>query len=308
MFLVASLHCVALLVVGCSKSNSDTAGGSAAVETPDSAEASPPAGSSAPPLGETDFSFQADSIEQALVMGDAAWSTSGDSIMNSYLESLPAFTQVVAYEDYPEARFWENFLGGGHVYDLQAKQLAVSVFRSQAASVSEKELAWERLRRQSATMEEPQIAAIYARPLIVRGEAIQVQRDASANRNIGLAHCTKDNKPTIIVAANPDKSLRMNAYSLLFFREHELAHHQLGHVRCIDGKPRRTESVAAKLQQQELEADCMAASVLEGFLPDGIAVVDRAHSIIGILPSFDDKHPPPVQRTRHIDSCIRRRN
>jgi hypothetical protein len=75
-------------------------------------------------------------------------------------------------------------------------------------------------------------------------------------RNIGRAECN-GSSPVIHYANPPDD--RLSSYGLLYFREHELAHHRKNHRGCGLGPPStKTPS------DQELEADCLAALTLRG--------------------------------------------
>jgi hypothetical protein len=112
-----------------------------------------------------------------------------------------------------------------------------------------------------------QIGALLNRELKIGGTTIQVRAARSANDAIGLADCS-NGQPVITLALNPGRAVLPAA--VVFVREHELAHHALGHMDCSSGQRRRGGG-----PQQELDADCWAARSLSQ-LPDGNRAVDIA--------------------------------
>jgi len=151
--------------------------------------------------------------------------------------------------------------------------------------------------RSRATMKPPQIQAIVERRLTLDSVVIVVQRNRSADKIWGLATCAGAT-PVVYLAVKP--STHLNDYAVLFVREHEVAHHSLGHVDCKRGKRFRTG-----LSDEEYLADCEAVRVLRSF-PQGLRVIDRTYSVLeGMSDGDSEDHPSSSHRAKHIDDvCI----
>jgi hypothetical protein len=121
------------------------------------------------------------------------------------------------------------------------------------------------LERATRNLGAPALDAIAKRQLKLGNQVVTVIKHSRVDDRIGVAECD-GTRPIIVIAQRPTQSF---AYAvLLFFREHELAHHTLGHIDCSKGKSTRSGG-----PEQELEADCAAARVLDSF-PDGRRVID----------------------------------
>lgn len=148
--------------------------------------------------------------------------------------------------------------------DAVRMQVAALEARSSLARVQREETLTA-LERATRSLGAPALEAIASRELKLGNQVVTVIKHSRVDDRIGVAECD-GRKPIIVIAHRPTHSL---AYAgLLFFREHELAHHTLGHIDCSKGKSTRSGG-----PEQELEADCAAAKVLTSF-SDGIRVVD----------------------------------
>jgi len=107
-----------------------------------------------------------------------------------------------------------------------------------------------------------------------------------------------------IIYYNPDYLQRLGPQLSAFFMAHEYGHISLKHTRAnaLAGKQR---SFNARLQEQELAADCYAAAKLAGDNPS--AVVAAIHFFTRMGPfRYDAAHPSGSQRAANIQSCIPR--
>lgn len=121
------------------------------------------------------------------------------------------------------------------------------------------------LQRATARIGPPQLGAIANRVLKIGTQIVVVKNHTDASDVIGVAEC-EGQTPIILLAPRPTQPISNAA--MMFFREHEMAHHVLGHIDCSTGQTARTGG-----QEQELQADCEAAKTLSNF-QDGERVVD----------------------------------
>lgn len=190
--------------------------------------------------------------EEAVSAGEAAAATARavaevDSILVRFYARLPvgpAYGAAEAPADY--GPFWSEFL------EKEDDQPLVEAFLAIFA---------KKIRR-------PDVDSILQRSLSTKGIPILESKSDNANGQLGLAEC-EGGRPVIWYAQRPDK--KISALAMVFFREHEFAHHKLGHVVCSPGKPPKYLRGPAI----ELAADCEAAATLDSF-PVGPRVVDHA--------------------------------
>jgi hypothetical protein len=111
----------------------------------------------------------------------------------------------------------------------------------------------------------PDLSVIANRELKVGNQTVAVIRHSNAQQVVGVADCD-GTRPIILLAPRAPDALTNAA--MMFFREHEMAHHVLGHIDCSRGQTARLGG-----PDQETQADCKAAEMLRMF-PDGQRVVD----------------------------------
>ena len=121
------------------------------------------------------------------------------------------------------------------------------------------------LRRATARIGPPQLGAIANRELKLGNQTVVVKNHTDVSDAIGVATC-EGTTPIILLAPRPIQPISNAA--MMFFREHEMAHHVLGHIDCSRGQTVRTGG-----PEQEIQADCEAEKTLAMF-QDGGRVVD----------------------------------
>jgi len=156
----------------------------------------------------------------------------------------------------------------------------------------------QRLRDFEALPGAPKVLAWLPQHLVVEGAKptpVAETRSSDAESEIGRAEC-QGGRPVIFYPLRPDR--RLSFYGLLFFREHEFAHHRFGHMGCSPGVPSRLGG-----REQELQADCEAARTLRG-RPGGEAIIMAgvAH-LLQINGSGSASHPSSLLRVAHLFSA-----
>jgi hypothetical protein len=121
------------------------------------------------------------------------------------------------------------------------------------------------LERATARIGPPQLGAIANRELKIGNQIVVVKNHTDVSDAIGIAEC-EGTAPIILLAPRPVQAISNAA--MMFFREHEMAHHVLGHIDCSRGQTVRTGG-----PEQEIQADCEAEKTLIQF-QDGQRVVD----------------------------------
>jgi len=121
------------------------------------------------------------------------------------------------------------------------------------------------LQRATARIGPPQLGAIANRELKIGNQIVVVKNHTDVSDAIGVAEC-EGTTPIILLAPRPIQAISNAA--MMFFREHEMAHHVLGHIDCSRGQTVRTGG-----PEQEIQADCEAEKTLIAF-QDGQRVVD----------------------------------
>ncbi len=121
------------------------------------------------------------------------------------------------------------------------------------------------LLRATARIGPPQLGAIANRELRFGDHIVSVKNHTDVSESIGVAEC-EGAAPIILLAPRAPQPISNAA--MMFFREHEMAHHVLRHIDCSRG-----QSVRSGGPEQEIQADCEAAKTLVMF-PDGDRVVD----------------------------------
>jgi hypothetical protein len=107
-----------------------------------------------------------------------------------------------------------------------------------------------------------------------------------------------------IIYYNPDYLQRLGPQLSAFFMAHEYGHISLRHTRAhaLAGK---RKSFNARLQEQELAADCYAAAKLAGDNPSAVGAAIHFFARMGPF-RYDAVHPSGSQRAAKIQSCIPR--
>lgn len=107
-----------------------------------------------------------------------------------------------------------------------------------------------------------------------------------------------------IIYYNPAYLQRMGPQLSAFFLAHEYGHFALRHTRAHALAGNR-KAFNAKLQEQELAADCYAAARLARYNPSAIEATINFFTRMGPF-SYDAAHPSGSQRAAKILSCIPR--
>jgi hypothetical protein len=107
-----------------------------------------------------------------------------------------------------------------------------------------------------------------------------------------------------IIYYNPDYLQRLGPQLSAFFMAHEYGHITLRHTRSHALAGTR-KSFNARLQEQELAADCYAAGKLAGDNPSAVGAAIRFFTRMGPF-RYDAVHPSGSQRAAKILSCIPR--
>lgn len=105
-----------------------------------------------------------------------------------------------------------------------------------------------------------------------------------------------------IIYFNPDYLQRLGPQLSAFFMAHEYGHITLRHTRAHALAGDR-KSFNAKLQEQELAADCYAAAKLTGDNPSAVGAAIHFFTRMGPF-RYDAAHPSGSQRAAKILSCI----
>jgi hypothetical protein len=107
-----------------------------------------------------------------------------------------------------------------------------------------------------------------------------------------------------IIYYNPDYLQRLGPQLSAFFMAHEYGHISLRHTRAhaLAGK---RKAFNAKLQEQELAADCYAAAKLARDNPSAVEATIHFFTRMGPF-SYDAAHPSGSQRAAKILSCTPR--
>jgi hypothetical protein len=136
----------------------------------------------------------------------------------------------------------------------------------------------------------PEITPLLRRPMYINGQEVAEARNKRANKRIMLSAC-KDGKPIIYYSQR--LGAQTSPYSLVFFRLHEAAHFQLGHVVC-DGATSLSDYPTAP--KQEEVADCWARDTL--FLSTtGNRIIGSAYERLFQM-NDPAKAPYPASRAR----------
>jgi hypothetical protein len=109
-----------------------------------------------------------------------------------------------------------------------------------------------------------------------------------------------------IIYYNPAYMQRLGPQLSAFFMAHEYGHLSLRHTRAHALAGQR-KSFNAKLQQQELAADCYAASQLARDNPSAVEATIHFFRRMGPF-RYDAAHPSGSQRAAKILSCLPREN
>jgi hypothetical protein len=118
-----------------------------------------------------------------------------------------------------------------------------------------------------------------------------------------VAVAVYDRKGSIIYY-NPDYLQRLGPQLSAFFMAHEYGHISLQHTRAHALAGNR-KSFNARLQEQELAADCYAAAELSGDTPSAVGAAVHFFGRMGPF-RYDAAHPSGSQRAAKILSCIPR--
>jgi hypothetical protein len=105
-----------------------------------------------------------------------------------------------------------------------------------------------------------------------------------------------------VIYYNPDYLQRLGPQLSAFFMTHEYGHLALHHTRghALAGQ---RQSFNARLQQQELAADCYAAAKLAGKNPSAVEAAVHFFTRMGPF-RYDAAHPSGSQRAAKILSCL----
>jgi hypothetical protein len=107
-----------------------------------------------------------------------------------------------------------------------------------------------------------------------------------------------------IIYYNPDYLQRLGPQLSAFFMAHEYGHISLRHTRAHALAGNR-KTFNARLQEQELAADCYAADKLAGDNPSAVGAAIHYFTRMGPF-RYDAAHPSGSQRAAKILSCIPR--
>jgi len=107
-----------------------------------------------------------------------------------------------------------------------------------------------------------------------------------------------------IIYYNPDYLQRLGPQLSAFFMAHEYGHISLRHTRAHALAGNR-KTFNARLQEQELAADCYAAAKLAGANPSAVGAAIHYFTRMGPF-RYDAAHPSGSQRAAKILSCIPR--
>ncbi len=107
-----------------------------------------------------------------------------------------------------------------------------------------------------------------------------------------------------VIYYNPDYLQRLGPQLSAFFMAHEYGHISLRHTRAHALAGNR-KSFNARLQEQELAADCYAAATLSGGNPSAVGAAIHFFTRMGPF-RYDAAHPAGSQRATKIQSCIPR--
>jgi hypothetical protein len=107
-----------------------------------------------------------------------------------------------------------------------------------------------------------------------------------------------------IIYYNPDYLQRLGPELSAFFMAHEYGHITLRHTRA-HARAGTRRSFKARLQEQELAADCYAAAKLAGGNPSAVGAAIHFFTRMGPF-RYDAAHPSGSQRAAKIMSCMPR--
>jgi hypothetical protein len=245
---------------------------------------------------------QADTVPTRTV-GAASPALPASDPLSTYWAALPVSEAGGdEFPTHPDFSFWQAYFDAVIRAEGRAEERLQILRRLERtaqdpspALIQKRQEAQSVLRQLQLTMRPPDVTAILNRPMESNGVPIEVRVVRDANGHGGIATCD-GRRPIIQLAAQPPRAL--HSYAMLFFREHELAHHTLGHISCVTGKTRRTGPPS-----EELDADCEAARVL-ALYQNGAVVVDRTWGTfhtMGLGPS--KTHPSTIERALHLDNC-----
>ena len=216
------------------------------------------------------------------------------SILEHY-ESMPYSEDELSDSLFYEDDLWESFLDIErseqdsifNIYEYQSYQVYVAL---------QNPTEWDRAMRNFEIVEKslinwPKIDKILKRALKVDNEVISEEKHPRAKS--GLASCTGNQRKIYFTD-------RINPYtaslSYVFFREHEYAHHKLGHVSCSSSKDQSSK-------EKEFAADCEAVKTLLKFGVEGRRIVDvAAGTFIGLNKDSQD-HGHSMERALNLFQC-----
>lgn len=229
-------------------------------------------------------------------------SPSADEMLRAYLAALPPAEDE--YRPSDRGVFWTSYFADAEVRLEAAAPVAAPAARvGLSSNVDGRVVAGRSPAADAEAVAPPRLEAILNRSL-----PFELKTHDSVNKIIGEATCTPKDVRVVVVAKDPNPKYRLNPYGFVFFREHEVAHFERGHIRCLQGQPVRVDETGQPIRtreehwSQEFDADCAAASVITSF-PDGGRVLDRAWSNLGALPLHEsDTHPAPQERAKRLDS------
>lgn len=228
-----------------------------------------------------------------------AEATDSITVFEAYYRTLPPDDS--AHDDTgPDLLFWARFTENAELTPILAKADLDILLPPRSGRLggraTEDQISRARytLARATRPLGPPEVSEILNRVLVARGQPVYAVSAPSANSSWGEAVC-RGKRQVVLLALKPQQ--RLSDYTMLFIREHEIAHHELGHVNCAIGKTRRSGG-----PQEEHDADCAAARALLHFRA-GSRVLDRSwanfsYLRIGRTPT----HPSTQARADTIES------
>lgn len=134
-------------------------------------------------------------------------------------------------------------------------------------------------------------SSLLSRPLLINGFNIPICHKSS--EIAGKASCNRKTKGDPIIYFDTESRFFWNPYSFIFFKEHEFAHHCLGHVKCPIFIPNTPEN--------ELKADSLAALNIHNY-GDGKydMIISSASGIFLTWDIPDINYPSPALRSKEL--------
>lgn len=148
--------------------------------------------------------------------------------------------------------------------------------------------------KETAGAPDPAIEPFLKKPLVVNGLVVSEMTNKRALKRIALTAC-KNHMP--VIYWSPRVKLEASPYSMVFFRLHEAAHLELGHVSCdASGSP----VDYPQAPNQESGADCVAARGLAASRTGDRIIGSAYERLWAMNRAGDSRYPPSKERDERL--------